>query len=67
MSLLEQNTIKKERVKKVPELDIGDKSEKYKAETIWNSAVYAEKLESGHLRGFYYLVAWKGYPEEKNS
>ena len=23
--------------------------------------------ESGHLPGFYYLVAWRGYPEEENT
>ena len=25
------------------------------------------ELESGHLPGLYYLVAWKGYSEEKNT
>ena len=41
-------------------------SKEYKAETIWNSAVYVNKAE-GHLPGLYYLVAWKRYPEEKNT
>ena len=66
MSLLEQDTTKKERIKKVPELDAGDNSEEYEVEVIWDSAVDANKLESGHLPSLYYLVAWKGYLEEKN-
>ena len=36
-------------------------------EAIWDSAVYANKLELGHLPGLYYLVAWKGYLKEKNT
>ena len=69
MSLLELNTTRKQRVsKKVPELDASNKdSKKYKMEAIWNSAVYANKLESSHLSGLYYLVAWKGYSKEENT
>ena len=69
MSLLEQNTTKKERVsKKVPEFDAGDKySEEYKVEAIWDSVVYVNKPESGYLLGLYYLVAWKIYFEEENT
>ena len=67
MSLLEQDTTKKERVKKIPELDVGNDSKEYEVEAIWNSAVYAIESESGHLLGLYYLVAWKGYPEEENT
>ena len=69
MLLLEQNTIRKERVsKKVPELDAGNKdSEEYEIEAIWDSAVYANKSELDHLSGLYYLVAWKRYPEEENT
>ena len=69
MSLLEQDTTRKGRVsEEVPELDAGDKdSEEYNVEAIWDSTVYANKLESGHLPGLYYLVAWKGYPEEENT
>ena len=49
------------------EFDTGDnESEEYKVKAIWDSAVYARELESGHLPGLYYLVLWKGYPEEKN-
>ena len=67
VSLLEQDTTRKERVEKVPELDAGNNSKEYKIEAIWDSAVYAMELESGHLPGFYYLVAWKGYPDEENT
>ena len=52
-------------VKKL-ELEAGD-SKKYEVEAIWDSAVYASKLESGQLPGLYYLVAWKDYPEEENT
>ena len=44
-----------------------DDSEKYKVEAIWDSEVYVRESESGHLPGFYYLVSWKGYPEEENT
>ena len=57
VSLLEQDTTRKERVKKVPELDADDDSKEYKVEAIRDNAVYAMELESGHLPGFYYLVA----------
>ena len=67
VSLLEQDTTRKERVEKVPELDAGDDSEEYEVEAIWDSAVYTMESESGHLPGLYYLVAWKGYPEEENT
>ena len=58
MLLLEQNTTKKEQVdKNVTKLEfkVGN-SKKYKVEAIWNSAVYAYKIED-HLLGLYYLVA----------
>ena len=67
MSLLEQDTTRKERVEKVLELDAGDNSEEYEVEAIRDSAVYAMESESGYLPGLYYLVAWKGYPEEENT
>ena len=57
VSLLEQDTTKKERVEKIPELDAGDDSEEYEIEAIRDSAVYVIELESGHLPGLYYLVA----------
>ena len=69
VSLLEYNTTRKKRVSKgVPKLDDSNKdSEEYEVEAICNSAVYANKSESGHLPGFYYLVAWKDFFEEKNT
>ena len=65
VSLLEQDTTKKERLdeKNAAELDTGNKSGK----AIWNSAVYAKKSKSSHLPGFYYLVSWKKYPKEENT
>ena len=58
VSLLEQDTTKKERVdKRVKELEFeaGDIKE-YQLETIQDSAVYASKLESDQLPGLYYLI-----------
>ena len=57
VSLLEQDTTRKKRVEKVPELDAsnGD-NEEYKIEVIWDNAVYIEELEA-HLLGLYYLIA----------
>ena len=67
MSLLEQDTTKKERVdEQVTELEAGN-SKEYEVEAIQDSAVYASKLESDQLPGLYYMVAWKGYPEEENT
>ena len=67
ISLLEQDTTRKERMdKQVTKLEAGD-SEEYKVEAIWDSAVYANELKSGQLPGLYYLVAWKGYSEEENT
>ena len=68
ISLLEQDTIRKERVdKRVKELELkaGD-SKEYEVEATQDSAVYASKSESGQLPGLYYLVAWKGYSKEDN-
>ena len=66
MSLLKQNTNKKERVdKNMIEYKAGN-SEEYKVEAIWNSAVYTNKAK-GHLPGLYYLVAWKRYPKVENT
>ena len=35
-------------------------------EAIRDSAVYVKEAD-GHRLGLYYLVAWKGYPEEENT
>ena len=69
MSLLEQDTTRKKQVdKNVTELEFdAGNSKEYKVEAIWENAVYAMESESGHLPGLYYLVAWKGYPEEENT
>ena len=50
------------------EFDVGDnESGEYEVETIRDSAVYARESELGHLPGLYYLILWKGYPEEENT
>ena len=66
MSLLEQDTTRKGWVdENATELDAGnDKSGEYEVEVIRDSAVYARE-SAGHLPGLYYLVSWKGYPEEE--
>ncbi len=70
MSLLEQDITRKGRVDEATsKLEIegdGDDSEEYEIEAIRDSAVYARESE-GHLPGLYYLVSWKGYPEEENT
>ena len=59
VSLLKQDTTRKERVhkKNAEELDAGDDSGEYEVEAIRDSAIYTRELESGHLPGFYYLVS----------
>ena len=49
------------------EFEAGGNNEEYKMEGIYDSAVYARKLETGHLPGFYYLVSWKSYSKDKNT
>ena len=49
----------------VPEFEPSDDKE-YKVEAIQDSAVYAKEVD-GRLPRLYYLVAWKGYLEEKNT
>ena len=48
------------------EFEAGNKKE-YKVEEIWNSAVYTKESVTEQLPGLYYLVLWKGYPEEENT
>ena len=71
MSLLEQDIKRKGRVDKnttkLAELAAGKDNSEYKMEAIWDSAVYTKKSKSGHLPELYYLVFWKGYPEEENT
>ena len=66
-SLIEQDITKKERMNEFSPLkfELGDKK-KYEVEVIRDSVVYAKKVDE-HLSGLYYLIAWKGYPKEKNT
>ena len=68
---MEQNIIRKDRVdKKVRQkkFNISDNdSGEYKIEAIWDSAIYAKELKTGHLPGLYYLILWKRYLKEKNT
>ena len=68
VSLLEQYTTRKGRVDETTQLEFeaGD-DEEYELEGIRDSAVYAMESEAGHLLGLYYLVDWKGYPEEEST
>ena len=50
----------------MPELDASDNGKEYEVEAISDSAVYTNELQSGHLLGLYYLVAWKGNPKKEN-
>ena len=68
VSLLEQDTTKKGRVdENMTEFEAGSDDEEYEVEGIRDSAVYAKESTTGHLPGLYYLVSWKGYPEEENT
>lgn len=42
-------------------------NEEYEIDDIWNSVVYARELATRQLPELYYLILWKGYPEEKNT
>ena len=70
VSLLEQDTTRKGRMNELfPELEpefVAGNNKEYKVEAIKDSAVYAKEAE-GHLPGLYYLVSWKGYPEEEST
>ena len=70
MSFLEQDTTRKERMNELfsepeSEFDAGDNKE-YKVKAIIDSAIYAKEAKR-HLPGLYYLLFWKGYPEEKST
>ena len=47
------------------EFETGD-DKRYKVDGIWELVVY-DKESAGQLPEFYYLVLWKGYPEEENT
>ena len=59
VSLLKQDTTKKERVdEKVRQMEFNTSDNKeYKVEVIWDSAVNARESKSGHLQDLYYLVS----------
>ena len=70
VSLLEQDTTRKGRVdEKTSQLEFEDdgEGEEYEVEAIRDSAIYAKESESGQLPGLYYLISWKGFPEEENT
>ncbi len=69
---MEQDTTRKRRVDKaLPEpekefeFEAGDNKE-YEVEAIIDSAVYGQEAND-QMPGLYYLVLWKGYPEEENT
>ncbi len=72
MSLLEQNTTRKRRVdnKALPkpekEFEAEDHKE-YEVEAIIDSVVYGQQANNSQMPGLYYLISWKGYPEEENT
>ena len=70
VSLLEQDTTRKgrvdEKIAEQLEFEAGN-DEEYEVEGILDSAVYAKESEAGHLPGLYYLVSWKGYPEDEST
>ncbi len=72
MSPLEQDTTKKEQVDSKalsePEKEFEARDNKeYEVEAIINSAVYNQQANNSQMPGLYYLVLWKGYPEEENT
>ena len=74
MLLLEQDTIRKEQVdnKALLELEKNWKfktggDQEYKAKAIIDNAIYKQQANNNQILGFYYLILWKCYPEEKNT
>ena len=71
VSLLEQDITRKgrvdEKIAEQLEFEAGGDNKEYEVESIRNSAVYARESEAGHLPGLYYLVSWKGYPEDEST
>lgn len=68
MLLLKQDNTKKKQMNKLLsmlEFETSD-NKKYEIEAIWDSAIYTKETDR-HLLGLYYLVAWKGYLEKKNT
>ena len=70
VSLLEQDITRKGRVdKKTSQLEFENdgEGEEYEVEEICDSTVYAKESQSGQLLSLYYLIYWKGFPEEENT
>ena len=71
MSLLEQDITWKgqvdEKTAEQLEFEAGGNNEEYEVEGICDSAIYVRESETSHLPGFYYLVFWKGYSENKST
>ncbi len=73
MSLLEQDITKKGQIdnkalsepEKELEFETGGNKE-YEDKAIIDSAVYDQQAND-QMPGFYYLILWKGYPEEENT
>ena len=66
VSLLERDTTKRGWVNDMQLEFKADNNKEYEIDGIWDSVVYA-KESAGQLPGLYYLVSWKGYPEEENT
>ncbi len=72
MSLLEQDNTKRGRVDKIlpePEKDVefeAGGNKEYEVEAIIDSAVYDQQANN-QMPSLYYLVLWKGYPDEENT
>ena len=56
MLLPKQDDIRKELDQKIPKLNIDNDNKEYILETIWNSAIYANKSELSRLLFLYYLM-----------
>ncbi len=70
--MLEQDTTRSRRVDKAlpepekeVEFEVGDNKE-YEVKAIIDSAVYSQQAND-QMPGLYYVVSWKGYPEEENT
>lgn len=69
MSLLEQDRTRERRVDEDAtqlKFELND-NEEYEVKGIQDSAIYAKKLEAGHLPKLYYLVFEKSYLKEKDT
>lgn len=65
LSLLEQDNTRNRQEFLVREFEPGNNKE-YEIEIIQDIIVYAKEANR-YLPGLYYLVTWKGYPNENNT